>query len=234
MRSDRGIDLDVVVDGVRLHCRVDGRPDAPSMVLLHALGEDASDWDDVVAGLAGALRTYAVDLRGHGTSDWPGGYSFELMRDDVLGLLDQLELDALTLVGHSLGGVVALLVAEAQPARVRRLVIEDVCPPYRRDRPTPERPDHPVPFDWPVVPAIAIEAGIERAQWWDGLADITAPTLLVGGGPTSHVPQNLLIDVARRIPDCTVVTVDAGHHVHGDALEPFMAALHDFLADTSA
>lgn len=234
MTSDTAIDIDVVVDGIRLHCRVDGRPGSPPMVLLHALGEDGSDWDDVVAELDGDFQTYAVDLRGHGTSDWPGYYSFELMRDDVLGLLDQLGLDAVTLVGHSLGGLVAYLVAESQPARITRLVVADVCPPYPRERPIPERPDHPVPFDWPVVPAIATETGIERAEWWDALADITAPTLLVGGGPTSHVPQDLLAAVARRVPDCRLVTIEAGHHVHREAPESFMAALSDFLADTTA
>ena len=91
-----------------------------------------------------------------------------------------------------------------------------------------------MPFDWPVVPAIATETGIERVEWWDALADITAPTLLVGGGPTSHVPQDLLADVARRLPHCRLVTIEAGHHVHREAPESFMAVLSDFLADTTA
>ncbi len=223
--------VDVTVDGVRLACRLDGAAESPPMVLLHALGEDASDWDALVAELSGSFRTVAVDLRGHGDSDWPGDYSIELMRDDVLGLLDQLGLGRVTLVAHSLGGTVAYLIAEDRPELVARLVVEDVCPPYERNRPVPARPDQAVPFDWPVVPAIASQAGVLVPEYWDRLADITAPTLLVAGGTTSHVPQERLTEVADRIPDCTLVTIPAGHHVHRNAPDDFVKVVRSFLVD---
>jgi pimeloyl-ACP methyl ester carboxylesterase len=60
------------------------------MVLLHALGERGSDWTSVTQAFAERYRVYAPDLRGHGDTDWPGNYSFQLMRDDVIGLLDHL------------------------------------------------------------------------------------------------------------------------------------------------
>ena len=69
-------------------------------------------------------------------------------------------------------------------------------------------------FDWAVVPAIVQETNDPSRRWWKHLPKITAPTLLVGGGPTSHIPQELLVDVARAVPDCTLVTVPAGHDVH--------------------
>src|ERR1035438_7493297 len=72
-----------------------------------------TSWAAVAAQFAKRFRVYALDLRGHGDSDWPGIYSFELIRDDVLGVLDQLGLDRVTLVGHSMGGTVAYLVAMA-------------------------------------------------------------------------------------------------------------------------
>lgn len=114
---------------VDLACLVSGPYDAPPIVLLHALGERASDWDVVAGPLAAHRRVYAVDLRGHGDSEWPGEYSLELMRNDVLALLDTAGLDQVDLVGHSLGGVVAYLVAAAQPGRIRSLVLEDVPVP---------------------------------------------------------------------------------------------------------
>jgi pimeloyl-ACP methyl ester carboxylesterase len=49
---------------------------------------------------------------------------------------------------------------------------------------------------------------------WDGLGAITAPTLLSGGGPQSHIPQDKLAAVAARIPHCDLVTIPAGHHAH--------------------
>ena len=94
------------------------------MVLLHALGEQAANWDEVAARFATQFRVVALELRGHGASSWPGTYSFTLMRDDVLGVLDALDLHDLVLVGHSMGGTVAYLVAQAQPGRIARLVVE--------------------------------------------------------------------------------------------------------------
>ncbi len=184
------------------------------MVLLHALGEKAASWDEVALLFATRFRVVALDLRGHGTSTWPGIYSLPLMRDDVLGVLDALDLQDLVLVGHSMGGTVAYLVAQAQPGRIARLVVEDAPPPFPRERPVPARPAGELPFDWDVVPAIVEEVNDPSMRWWKHLPEVTAPTLLVGGGPTSHIPQDLLVDVSRAVPDCSVVTIPVGHDVH--------------------
>lgn len=178
--------------GTVISCRLSGDPGAPPMVLLHALGEDAGSWDEVAAWFATGFRIVALDLRGHGTSTWPGAYSFPLLRDDVLGVLDALDLSDLVLVGHSMGGIVAYLVAQAQPGRISRLVVEDAAPPFPRDRPVPARPAGELGFDWTVVAAIVEEINDPSRRWWTHLGEITAPTLLVGGGPTSHIPQQLL------------------------------------------
>ncbi|MEU9211287.1 alpha/beta fold hydrolase [Streptomyces sp. NPDC048415] len=76
------------VGGVLLAYQASGPLDAPPLVLLHALGEDATGWDAVAPVFTRSRRVYALDLRGHGRSDWPGNYSFELMRADVLRFLD--------------------------------------------------------------------------------------------------------------------------------------------------
>ncbi|WP_369679704.1 alpha/beta fold hydrolase [Streptomyces mirabilis] len=66
-----------------------------------------STWDEIAGCLADRWCLYAPDLRGHGRNSRPGAYSVELMRDDVLGIMDVLGPDRVSLVGHSLGGVVA-------------------------------------------------------------------------------------------------------------------------------
>lgn len=185
------------------------------MIMLHALGQRATAWAPVTAVFAERFRVYAPDLRGHGDSDWPGAYSFHLMRDDVLSLLDQLAVDPVTLVGHSMGGVIAYLIASQQPERVARLIVEDAPVPYQRDRPIPVRPpESELDCDWEVVPAIISQVNAGDPQAWEGLGAITAPTLIVGGGPESSMPQDKLADVAARIPRCDLVTIPAGHHVH--------------------
>ncbi len=224
--------LNAKANGIWLAYQVSGDEYAPPVVLLHALGEGKSDWDSFSAALADSFCLVAPDLRGHGESEWPGSYSFQLMKDDIIGLLDGLGLSAVTLVGHSLGGVVALGVAMERPDLVVRLIIEDVVPPYPRDdRPVPARPaDVELPFDWAVLEASYAPPGPRDLAMWDGLAKISAPTLIIGGGPESHIPAEKIAEVAARIPHCDVVTIKAGHHVHSTRPKQFADAVIDWLS----
>jgi 3-oxoadipate enol-lactonase len=207
-----------------------GVPDAPPVLLLHALGRDGADWLPVAGALGADHRLVAPDQRGHGASPRPGRYSSELFRDDALALLDALELDRVDVVGHSMGGTVAYLLAAAHPDRVGRLVIEDVPMPRGRQHwAQPRRPDKPVPFDWAVVEPIWAQLVDPPVTWWDGLGRITAPTLIVGGGPGSHVDQDELVATAAAIADARVVTIETGHAVHRTAPAAFAAAVVPFL-----
>ncbi|WP_244217737.1 alpha/beta fold hydrolase, partial [Streptomyces carpinensis] len=67
--------------------------------------------------------------------------------------------------------------------------------------------------------------------WWEHMGRITAPTLLVAGGPRSFIPQEQITTLAGLIPDARVVTVDAGHLVHETRPEEFLTVVEPFLAD---
>lgn len=90
----------VTASGVRLAYEAGGFPGAPPMVLSHALGERGASWAPVMPQSAERFGVLALDLRGHGDSDWPGTYSFQLMCDDVMGVLDQFGLGKVTMIGH--------------------------------------------------------------------------------------------------------------------------------------
>jgi len=220
------VDGRVVVGDIALGYGSAGTPGAPPIVLLHALGEERATWSDVVDVLANTYRTYAVDLRGHGSSDHPGAYSLELMRDDVIGFLDALDLPSVDFVGHSLGAYVAYLVAMAVPSRVAAMVLEDPPAPLPADPPrdASAEPDGPVDFDWAVVAALAQQRNQPDPLWWDQLDRITARTLVIAGGPDSHLPQDQLLELAHRIPNAEHVTIAAGHCVHENRLAEFLAA----------
>ena len=210
--------------------RLDGEPSAPPIVLLHALGETSESWSRLTPSLAQRYRIAAADLRGHGDSDWPGEYSTQLMADDVIAAVDALGFGAFSLVGHSLGGAVAIQVAERLGERVVQLVLEDTLPPYPRDvREVPPRPDEPLPFDWALLDAVYRQIADPEMGEWPSLATITARTLVVAGGPSSHIPSDLIDQMAALIPDCSVITIDAGHYVHDNAYDDFAAALLSWL-----
>ncbi|MCX4459164.1 alpha/beta hydrolase [Streptomyces sp. NBC_01340] len=224
--------LTVDVGGVRLVCQVWGQESAPPLVLLHALGEDSTDWAEVMPALVRGRRVYALDLRGHGRSDWPGEYSLELMRADVLRFLDVLGLGTVDLIGHSMGGVVAYLLAQERPERVGRLVLEDVPVPRPREKTTPTRPDGELTFDWDMVSAIRRQIDTPDPAWLEGLSRITADTLVLAGGPGSHVPQDGIAELARRVPGGRVVTIPVGHLIHSVAPQAFTEAVCAFLDES--
>jgi len=218
----------VRANGIRLAYRESGSPAATPVVLLHALGENSADWDPVAAALSETWHVYAPDLRGHGRSDWPGAYTLALLRDDVLGFLDALELPRAAMIGHSMGGAAAYLLAIRQPGRVTRLVLEEPAPPWPRVPRVPARPPGPLPFDWAVT-RLSAEASHPPESSRAGLAAITAPTLIVAGGPDSQVSQDRLADMAALIPDARLVTIPAGHLVHAARPEAFLSAVTGFL-----
>ncbi|MEU8680884.1 alpha/beta fold hydrolase [Streptomyces sp. NPDC048611] len=223
----------VQVGAVQLAYRVWGEEEAPPAVLLHCLGEDGEDWRGVVGRLAGTHRVFALDQRGHGHSDWPGDYGVAQWRDDVIGFLQALGLERVALIGHSLGALAALLVAAERPELVSQLVLEEVPPPLPADPPqeVPEPPRGPQPFDWQAKVAVVADRNAPDPVWWEALGKITAPTLVIGGGETSHIPQGHLGELAERIPDARLVTVEgAGHLVHEERPGEFLAAVNSFLA----
>jgi 3-oxoadipate enol-lactonase len=198
-------------------------------VLLHALGEQSSDWTPVASALTPSWRVYAPDLRGHGASDWPGSYTIEQLTTDLAAFIDALDLDRVTLGGHSVGGPPAYLYAARHQDRVARLVLEEPAPPWPRARRSVDRTEGPLPFDWQVT-ALSNEFTDPRVSAWrDSLRHVRAPALLIAGGPASHIDQRQLTEMATLIPDCELVTIPAGHLVHAVRPAQFTAAVSGFL-----
>jgi pimeloyl-ACP methyl ester carboxylesterase len=221
----------VRVNGIRLAYRRFGAPQSAPVLLLHGLGETSANWDTIASALAVDRAVYALDLRGHGGSDRTDTYSLEGLRDDVIGFVTLLQLAPVELIGHSMGGVVGYLVAQEWPNAISKLVLEDVAPPLPANppRPMPDRPDGPLDFDWAAVEAFNPERNAPPQRWWDRLTEITAPTLVLGGGLASFIPQDELAKLAERIPDARFRTIQAGHFIHRDEPAAFLAEVGEFL-----
>ncbi len=107
-----------------------GKPDAPAAVLLHGITGHARVWDTLARALAPDFRVLALDQRGHGDSDAPADadYRVATMAADLAAFADALGLARFTLVGHSMGGRIAIAFAGEHGARLDRLVLVDIGP----------------------------------------------------------------------------------------------------------
>jgi pimeloyl-ACP methyl ester carboxylesterase len=125
-------DLHVDVRGMRLHARAFGGPKGTPALLLHGWLDHCGSFDLLGPLLAEEGPAWALDFRGHGDSQWvPPGAFYHVVEyaADVDGALDALGIEGpVRLVGHSLGGAVALLYAAARPARVQHATLLDALP----------------------------------------------------------------------------------------------------------
>ncbi|RTL41991.1 MAG: alpha/beta fold hydrolase [Burkholderiales bacterium] len=120
--SDHVLDLG---DGLRLHYRDEGPPEAPVLLLLHGYGDSHATWEGWAAELRGRYRLISLDLPGHGLTAAPAGTAID--RDAfaqlVLRFVRALALPPPVLAGNSMGGGVAWAVALHAPQAVRGLVL---------------------------------------------------------------------------------------------------------------
>ena len=112
-----------------MHVAQDGRPGSPGVLLIHGSAGSTAWWDPVVPALAGACRVIRVDLLGHGRSSSPaGGYDIPAQARRVGAALDRLGAGQVTVVGHSMGCLVATALAEQRPDKVAALALIDMGP----------------------------------------------------------------------------------------------------------
>jgi 3-oxoadipate enol-lactonase len=118
-----------LVDNTRIFYRLEGRDDAPTLVLAHSLGLDHSLWDQQALDLVPYFRILRFDTRGHGASDVPAGeYTIEELAGDVLGLVDALEIRRFAYCGISLGGFVGQWLGAHAGNRLTHLILANTSP----------------------------------------------------------------------------------------------------------
>ncbi|CAN7332985.1 alpha/beta hydrolase [Caballeronia sp. LjRoot34] len=114
---------------VHIHVEEQGSG-APSLIFLHYWGGSSRTWRDVIGALPGAHHTLAVDLRGWGASDGPReGYALADFADDVRDVIAERGVSNFVLVGHSMGGKIAQLIASQKPEGLVGLVLVAPSPP---------------------------------------------------------------------------------------------------------
>lgn len=131
--------MKIATNGIAIHVEEQGAG-APSLVFLHYYGGSSRSWKHVVAALSGRFHTVAIDQRGWGRSDAPDtGYGLADLAADAAGAIAALKLRRFVLIGHSMGGKVAQLLASRRPAGLAGLVLVAPAPPTPMIMPAPAR-----------------------------------------------------------------------------------------------
>ncbi|MGC8653295.1 MAG: alpha/beta fold hydrolase [Candidatus Kryptoniota bacterium] len=102
--------------------------DGPSLVILHGLFGSLDNWYSLSKAFAEGFRVITVDMRNHGRSPHSFIFNYQVMAKDILELLDDLRISEASLLGHSLGGKVAMQFVSLYPNRVHSLVVVDIAP----------------------------------------------------------------------------------------------------------
>jgi 3-oxoadipate enol-lactonase len=112
------------VDGVRVHYQLAGRVDGEPLLLLMGLGADSRGWIMQQRALGSRYRLVMVDNRGAGRSDKPDGpYDLLTMADDAIACLRAAGFESAHVLGASMGGILAQVIAAHHPERVRSLIL---------------------------------------------------------------------------------------------------------------
>jgi esterase len=153
----------------------------PPLVLLHGLFGSARNFGSVQRKLAEQRRTIAIDLRNHGMSPHQPDMQYATMARDLIETLDGLSAVPAVLLGHSMGGKVAMLTSLLHPQAVERLIVADIAPvayPPQR-RPIAE-----------AMSSLPLRAGMTRAE-----ADAALTDAIPDAGVRAFVLQNLQVGV---------------------------------------
>ncbi|MEB3221251.1 MAG: alpha/beta hydrolase [Candidatus Sericytochromatia bacterium] len=247
-------------DGAEIAWASWGEDGEPVLLLHGALSTAEQNYRLVLGPLSARHRLIGVDLRGHGASSNPGGrFELDMLRDDVLGVLDALGLGRVHVLGTSLGGYVALALRAAAPERVATLALAGVRPGWTRDHAAGRQeffqPDailrayphwdrylaelhgrHHGPDHWR---GLARQVGTlleglpeTPAVGWDALEaeGERLPLLFVVGDRDELVPLEACVEVRARRPDAQILVVPRAGHLFRE-YEPtvFSAAYAAFL-----
>ena len=243
----------------------------PPVLILHGLFGAGTNWTTVAQRLSSRFRVFTLDMRNHGASPWTEPMDYPAMAADLAAFIAARGLGTASLVGHSMGGKAAMLLALEKPQLVERLVVVDIAP-------VAHPPLHGVEVE--AMRALDLR-GVERRgavdavlrpripddavrhfllqnlvtapgglKWRLNLDAIAAamttlsgfpappggkphrgPTLLVRGERSDYAADPALPPFRALFPALEVATIaGAGHWVHAERLDDFIAAVNPFLA----
>lgn len=113
---------------MKLHFRTLGQGEP--LIIMHGVFGSSDNWQTLAKIFAEQFKVYLVDLRNHGNSPHSDDFSYELMVKDVIELMDDEKISSAHILGHSMGGKVAMHLSTKHSERVNKLIVVDIAPKY--------------------------------------------------------------------------------------------------------
>jgi len=104
--------------------------EGPPLMILHGLFGSGDNWLSVAKELADTYRIYLPDLRNHGRSPWSETFNYDAMSEDLLELMEANHIEQPVIIGHSMGGKMAMQFAVRFPRLLSKLIVVDIGPKY--------------------------------------------------------------------------------------------------------
>ncbi|MGY6277998.1 alpha/beta fold hydrolase [Methylomonas sp. MgM2] len=105
-----------------------GKPSPNPIIILHGFLASTRNWRNIASRLALKHRVYVLDMRNHGASPHEERMDYPIMAHDVLEFMNGLEIEKAHLLGHSMGGKIAMSAALSNPERIQSLMVADIAP----------------------------------------------------------------------------------------------------------
>ena len=241
----------------------------PALLIAHGLFGQGRNWGSLARRLARRRKVVTVDMRNHGDSPWAEAGGYPEMADDLADTIAEVAGGPADVLGHSMGGKAAMVLALTRPGSVHRLIVADIAPVrYRHSHarylaamrglylPGLTRRSDADPLLAEAIPEPALRAFIlqnlvieeGRARWkpnLDALARVIGdlldfpadlperfdgPALFLHGLASDYVAPETHAAIRARFPQARIEGIeDAGHWLHADRPEPFLAAVERFL-----
>ena len=115
---------------MKLHYLDHGTDGKPPLVCIHGLTSNAHAFDSLAPHISPHFHVRSIDVRGRGDSGWTAGteYTPQNYAADLAGILDELKIERVTLIGTSMGGMISILFAGGYPHRVEKVILNDIGP----------------------------------------------------------------------------------------------------------
>ncbi len=239
------------------------------LIILHGLLGTSDNWVTIARKLGEHYHVYLPDQRNHGSSPWSDTWSYPAMMEDLGEFMEKHQIEQASIVGHSMGGKVAMYFATHYPDKLAKLVVVDIAPRVypvqhdpilkgllavdlsqlkaRRDADKALEPAFPDfgmrqfllknlkrnpdnSFYWQANLSLIQDKLEEVSQTFPDHLRFEKPSLFIRGLKSDYIRPEDEALIHHYFPDAQITSIEkAGHWVHAEAPQEFLAALTSYL-----